>query len=321
MPFTTTAALDLFRRAQTQDRLAHAYLFTGPPGAGKRALACEVCRLLHGPGEDPLADSDVHLIEPESKSRKIVIEQLRDLEQQLQMRSFFGHKKIGVLVDTDRLTDGAVGSFLKTLEEPPGNSLLLLLTALPEQLPDTILSRCIEVPLKAPTARELTPLQQRLLAALQAHAQLEKPQLPDVFRLVRAFAELLAEARETLKDETAAAFKKEEQHYKQTSDARGYLEDREEYYDALTEARYRQVRVELLAVLDAWWADVLRHQHGAAALDLPTAAPDTATLAARLTAANCLQRAAALETLREHLNNPGIQEQLAVECSFLKAFG
>ena len=280
----------------------------------------ELCTLLHGASEDPFAGSDVHLIEPESKSRKILIEQLRDLEHQLQMRSFFGHKKIGVLVDADRLTDGAVGSFLKTLEEPPNGSLLLLLSALPEQLPDTILSRCIEIPLQAPASRELAPLQRELLAALGTHAKVMKPELPHVFLLVRTFSELLARAKEALKTESAASFKKEEQHYKQTSDARGYLEDREDYYDALTEARYRQTRVSLLGILEAWWADVLRQQHGATALDLPEASAETAALAARLTTASCLQRAAALETLREHLDNSGVQEQLAVECAFLQAF-
>ena len=312
--------IELFQRAQQQDRLAHAYLLTGPTGAGKRAVAVELCRLLHGASDDPLAGSDVHLIEPESKSRKILIEQLRSLEQQLQMRSFFGKKKIGVLVDADRLTESAVGSFLKTLEEPPNGSLLLLLTALPEQLPDTILSRCIEVPLQAPAARELTPLQAELLAALRQHANVQKPELPHVFRLVRIFSELLVRAKEELKVESAGAFKKEEQHYKQTSDARGYLEDREDYYDALTEARYRQVRENLLAVLEAWWADVLRHQHGAAELELGAASGETASLAERITTADGLARTTALETLREQLNNPGYQEQLAVECAFLRAF-
>ena len=320
MPLLPTDATALLRRAHSQDRLAHAYFISGASGSGKRTVARELCALLHGSSADPFANGDVHLVQPESRSRRIVIEQIRDLERELHLRSMFGARKIGVLIDADRLQLQAANAFLKTLEEPPNNSLLLLLSALPEQLPDTILSRCIEVQLKATAARELTPLQRSLLGALQTHARVEKPTLPEIFRLVRSFMDLLAEAKEAIATEDAATFKKEEQHYRNTSDARAWLDDREEYFKALTEAKYRQTRQELLEVLDGWWADVLRHQHGAPALDLAEAALDTAALAARLTPANCLRRTAAIETLREHLGNSGVQEQLAIECAFIAAF-
>ena len=320
MPLTAADASALLRRAHSQDRLAHAYFISGAPGSGKRDVARDVCTVLHGKSADPFANGDVHLIQPESKSRRIVIEQVRDLERELHLRSMFGARKIGILIDADRLQLQAANAFLKTLEEPPNNSLLLLLSALPEQLPETILSRCIEIQLQATEARQLTSLQGRLLAVLQTHARAEKPALPDIFRLVRAFTDLLAEAKEIIAAEDAAAFKKDELHYKNTSDARAWLDDREEYFEALTQSKYRQVRTELLEVLDGWWADVLRHQHGAPALDLTAAAPDTAALASRFTSADCLRRTTAIETLREHLGNPGIQEQLAIECAFLTAF-
>ena len=320
MPLTAADAAALLRRAHAQDRIGHAYFISGPAGSGKKNLAREICALVHGPSADPFAAADVHLVQPESKSRRIVIEQIRDLERELHLRSMFGAKKIGIILDADRLQIQAANAFLKTLEEPPKNSLLLLLSTLPEQLPETIISRCIDLRLKATSVPPLTPLQRSLLGALQNHAGLEKPALPEIFRLVRAFTELLAQAKETIATEDAAAFKAEEQHYRNTTESRGWLDDREEHFKALTEAKYRQVRLELLEILDGWWADVLRHQHGAPALDLAEAAPDTATLATRLTPANCLRRTAAIETLREHLGNPGVQEQLAIECAFLTAF-
>ena len=320
MPLTAAEATTLLRRAHAGDRLAHAYLISGPTGAGKRDLAREVCAMVHGPSADPFSAADVHLVQPESKSRRIVIEQIRDLERELHLRSMSGAKKIGLLLDADRLQLQAANAFLKTLEEPPKNSLLLLVSALPEQLPETVISRCIDIQLKAAATRQLTPLQRSLLDALGSHAQLEKPALPEIFRLVRIFAELLAQAKESIGTEDAAAFKAEEQHYRNTSDSRGWLAEREERFKALTEAKYRQVHLELLEILDGWWADVLRHQHGAPALDLADVASQTASLAARLTPANCLRRATAIETLREHLANSGVQEQLAIECAFLTAF-
>ena len=80
---------------------------------------------------------------PGSKSRRIVIDQIRGLEHALQMRAPDGRKKVAIISDADRLQPQAANAFLKTLEEPPNDSLLLLLSALPEALPDTILSRCL----------------------------------------------------------------------------------------------------------------------------------------------------------------------------------
>jgi DNA polymerase-3 subunit delta' len=320
MPFTEDEAFILLQRAQSLDRLAHAYLLTGPAGSGKRVLANRVCELLLGEKLTNFQHPDVHIIEPESKSRRILIEQIRELEHSLQMRSLLGGCKVGVIVDADRLQTGAANAFLKTLEEPPGHSHLLLLSSLPDQLLETILSRCLEIPLRSLAARTTTPLQARLLSALKNYTRHETPGLVQAFGLVREFQALLAEAKEAIQDETDAAFKAEEQHYKQTSDAKNWLEDREDYYKALVESRYVGARNSLLETLEQWWTDVLRQQAPPAVLDQPEFAAETATLGARNPTAALLRKAAALETLREHLANPGVQEQLAIECAFLTAF-
>ena len=65
-----------------------------------------------------------------------------------------GRRKVVIISDADRLQPQAANAFLKTLEEPPKDSLLLLLSALPEALPDTILSRCIAIPLTSQDQRE-----------------------------------------------------------------------------------------------------------------------------------------------------------------------
>src|SRR6185437_16261140 len=116
----------------------------------KRDVAANLASVVNGTNVDDVFSSkarEIFVAEPESKSRRIVIEQIRELEHALQMRASGGRRKVAIISDADRLQPQAANAFLKTLEEPPKDSLLLLLSALPEVLPDTILSRCIAIPL------------------------------------------------------------------------------------------------------------------------------------------------------------------------------
>jgi DNA polymerase-3 subunit delta' len=321
MPFTASTALTLLQKAHANERLAHAYLITGPIGSGKRKLAAGLCELVLGKrGDDAFKHPDVHIAEPESKSRRILTEQIRALEHELRMRSSLGGRKVGIIFDADRLQPAAANAFLKTLEEPPGESQLLLLSAFPDQLLETILSRCLEVPLVPTERREASAVESKLLDALQRFSRGEGASLPQVFGLVRTFQQLLAEAREGHQGASETALKKEQQLYKQTSDGK-WLDDREDYYKALTESRYQADRERLLATLEQWWVDVLRQQHHGPTLDLPQMQSATAALAARFSCSEILRKTAALEELRENLARTGVQEQLAIECAFLKAFG
>ena len=79
---------------------------------------------------------------------------------------------MAIIAEADRLQPQAANAFLKTLEEPPNDSLLLLLTSMPEILPDTILSRCIALPLAAEEKAELGAEEQELIELLGTVARL-----------------------------------------------------------------------------------------------------------------------------------------------------
>src|SRR5436189_5369276 len=83
MGFSRKAALGYLRRAHEQNRLAHAYLISGPQGSGKRVLAAELASLVNGTKVSDVFSArarEIFVAQPESKSRRIVIEQIRSLE-------------------------------------------------------------------------------------------------------------------------------------------------------------------------------------------------------------------------------------------------
>ncbi len=237
------------------------------------------------------------------------------------MRSNRGGKKVGILFDADRLQEQAANAFLKTLEEPPAQSHLFLVSSLPDQLLETILSRCIEITIQLPERRAATSLETELLNQLADFSRQSNPELPHIFLLVRRFQELLGKAREIIQEENEKVLKKEESIYKQSGNKDAF-EEREDYFKALTESRYIGERSRLLAILEQWWADVLRQNacpEAAPALDQPGFAAATAALASRFTPAELLKKISALEKMRQNLGR-NIQEQLAIEIGFLDAF-
>src|SRR6202011_3536177 len=169
MAFSRKEALQYLRRAHEHNRLAHAYLICGPPGSGKRTIAAELASLVNGTEPANVFSAKARGIvtaEPESKSRRIVIEQVRGLEHSLRLQAAEGRRKVAIISEADRLQPQAANAFLKTLEEPPNNSLLLLLSAMPEVLPDTILSRCISIPLAAGEDEAAMPQEAELVELL-----------------------------------------------------------------------------------------------------------------------------------------------------------
>ena len=322
MAFSRTTALEYLRRAHKHNRLAHAYLISGPPGSGKQLLAADLASLVNGTAANDVFSPkarEIFVARPESKSRRIVIEQIRDLEHALQMRASNGRRKVAIISDADRLQTAAANAFLKTLEEPPKDSLLLLLSALPEVLPETILSRCIAIPLASNGQRQGNDEEEKLVKLLQQASHQRSWTIQSAYRLAQEYQRLLRAVREEVKRETDEALKQEQTRYKDATDG-AWLEEREEYYKALTESLYLERRAGLIETLFAWWTDVLRASNGVPQRNLPRAREETAALATRFSTAEILKRIRCLEELRDNLGR-NIHEMLAIEVAFLRIFG
>jgi DNA polymerase-3 subunit delta' len=247
-----------------------------------------------------------------------VVDQIRGLEHSLQMRASDGRRKVAIVSDADRLQTQAANAFLKTLEEPPNDSLLLLLSTLPEALPDTILSRCIPIPLAVPEETAASVEEEELVELLRAIKPAEATGVQAAYRLAQGFQRLLAGVRESIQAENAAALKREETRYKNTTDG-AWLDEREDHFKALNESMYLQRRARLVEVIFRWWSDVLRASTGIDRQELPAAAQETREMAAKLTVPQILGRLRRVEELRDQLGR-NIQEALAIEVAFLSVF-
>jgi len=152
-------AVELLRRALGSDRVAHAYAFIGPAGSGRTTTAlafaqgvlcpeggcgrCRPCALVAS-RQHP----DLHVIVPTPPSsnprgpRAIRIDDIRELERLAALRPAMARTKVFILDDADRMTGASPQAFLKTLEEPPAQTVLILVLPRARVVPATVLSRC-----------------------------------------------------------------------------------------------------------------------------------------------------------------------------------
>ena len=153
-------------RALDEERLAHALLFAGPPGIGKALLArrlagrvactatagerpcgeCPGCRqVIAGSHPDLLAIGAPDRTGKETRKKEIGIDRARELKRFAQLHAVAAPRKMALVDDADRLSLAAQNAMLKTLEEPPGQALIILVTAGPGALLPTVRSRCQRV--------------------------------------------------------------------------------------------------------------------------------------------------------------------------------
>ena len=322
MAFPFAHALSLLKNARERGRLGHAYLITGPKEAKLEDFATAFLNLasgLHHADLEAWKEQGIPLVRPESKSRRIVIESIRALEQQIHLSPGPGGNKFGVIIDADRMMPQAQNAFLKTLEEPPQRTLLLLLSTQPQQLLDTIRSRVIQVPLMPePGARVLTEAEKKLLQVLAGLSNLQEGNLASALSIRGQFEELLDEVKEAITERLEDEFDKEKEYYKNTTDGQ-WLKERENEMTAAIEAQYQAQREALMELLLSWMGDVMRHQAGAERLDLPDYTAFTRQLAERWTPRAVARRVHELRRLHSNLHT-NVNETLALDVAFISAF-
>lgn len=148
MPFPPSRVEELFQTAAKEGRLAHAYLLTGAPPAELESLGKGLAANLLDADLD--GHPDFFVLRPESKSRRVSIAQVRSLEHSLSRRPHKAPLKVALILEAERMClppAEAANAFLKTLEEPPDHSLLILTSDRPEQLLPTVRSRCLTFPI------------------------------------------------------------------------------------------------------------------------------------------------------------------------------
>lgn len=155
--------MDLLRQHIRHGSVRHAYLFTGPPGIGRRTLALQFAQALNCIAEeekipiepgDPcqecrhckqigrMQQPDLTVLTPDPDSLAIKVEQIRDLQHILNLHPYESRYRIGLLPDFQVATESAQNAFLKTLEEAPQKAILLLTADSADNLLPTIVSRC-----------------------------------------------------------------------------------------------------------------------------------------------------------------------------------
>lgn len=329
-------AVELLQRSLERGRLGHAYLFTGhqlglleplartlaktlnclqPVRRAKNGPAidccdkCAVCKRIDGQNHP-----DVHWARPESKSRVVTVEQMRELMREIQLKPGEAEYKVAVIVAADRLNAQSANAFLKTLEEPPPKSVIILLTTEPQRLLETVISRCLRLNFSGEGAQLLTPDRLEWLAGFGELAATEQKSLMGRYRLLGALLKKLGELKSAIEKRLS-----DQSPLERYDDVDPKLREKwEDELAAAIEAEYRLERSDVLASVQWWlrdvWLRTLPVQEGL--LNFPQLA-SAGQIAERISPVQAMENLRVLERTQKLLGS-NVQEALALEVSLLK---
>ena len=330
-----TDAIQLLQRSLERGRLGHAYLFCGNrlelleavartlaktlncERAAKRAAGppdscdqCASCRKIDGD-----IHPDVTWVRPESKSRVIMIDQMRDLMHTVNLKPTQAEYKVGIITSADRLNVNAANAFLKTLEEPPSQSILILLTTNPGHILETILSRCLRLNLAGEDSGLADAALLAWLGQFSETAAKEQGSLLSRYRLLSVLLKKFTETKEVIAKQL-----EEQSPLTRHDDVEAELREKwEEELTAAVESEYRRQRADLLTGLEWWLRDVWLQTLPANghSLAFPQLGQASSSVAKRVSAPEAMENLRVLERLQWLLGS-NIQEALALEVGLLK---
>jgi len=241
-------------------RLAHAYIIVGSPRGNALKFTEAFLKLLYCESvEKPcnhctncrLIDSHKHVdtlwLEPQSKARQIKADEVRGLVHRMTQTSFEGGWKAGILVSAECMNVNSANILLKTLEEPPPKSILLLVTDSPQALLPTIISRCQKIVLSTGKADQADTVWQKPL--MEVMRELPPAGGLDAARLAGRLKTIL----DVVKAEIAYAVEEELGSNDEALDE-SKLKD---VLDARTNARLKEVQAEVFRIMLDWHRDIL----------------------------------------------------------------
>ena len=151
-------AVDMLKKHIVHGTTRHAYLFSGPPGLGRRTLALRFAQALNcptplGPGIpcgecrdckqiESMKHADLTIVQSDSEGGILKVDQIREARKTLILKPYMSQYRVALFLRFHEANDNAANALLKTLEEAPSYAVLILTADNPEQLLPTILSRC-----------------------------------------------------------------------------------------------------------------------------------------------------------------------------------
>ena len=266
-------------QARRHGRVGHAYLVIGDepaflesfvlswiqvcscPQPGEDADACGACPSCRAVAEK--RSPELHWVQPRSKTRQIVIEDVRRLEHEVNLKAGTGKTKVAVIAEADRMNEESQNAFLKTLEEPPQHTIVILYSTNARRLLPTIRSRCQTISLLQNRRNYDLPLELglfRILAPLQRGAG-----AAEAVRATESILTLLNGIRGKA-TETVGPVDENRMQMLEEQDPK-LRKQAEEEHALRIEAEYRRLRQLVIEALRTWFeqlvlvaADVPRNQ-------------------------------------------------------------
>ena len=335
---TAANANDLLRRSLANGRLGHAYLFVGgtielleahatrlartlncvsPPATGETGIplepcgGCIPCRKVDS-GNFP----DLDFVRPEKKSRIISIEQVRNLTRKVFLKPTEGRYKVAIIAGADRMPGPAFNAFLKTLEEPPERTVFILLSVHPDQLGETIRSRCMRVSFGGEADVQLEASDTAWLRSFVGMSAETGEGLMGRYRLLGSLMDHLATKRDSIEEN-----QEEASPLNRHDDLEPTLRDKlKQELEASIAAEYRRQRGDFLTGLQWWLRDVwlAALRQGRELLHFQDWADTSEAIGRRLTPSQALENLQSIEATQRLLETTNVQEALALEVGLLK---